>query len=61
MLHSYMSFWAEVTLSSKGQFTVPKRIRERLGIRAGDKLEITVEDEETILARPVKQPPTLKK
>jgi antitoxin PrlF len=29
------------TVSEKGQITVPKRLRERLGIRAGDQLELT--------------------
>jgi antitoxin PrlF len=31
-------------VSEKGQITVPKRLRERLGIRAGDQLELTEED-----------------
>ncbi|HUB37004.1 MAG TPA: AbrB/MazE/SpoVT family DNA-binding domain-containing protein [Solirubrobacteraceae bacterium] len=32
------------TVSEKGQITVPKRLRERLGIHPGDRLEL-VEDE----------------
>jgi antitoxin PrlF len=31
------------TVSERGQITVPKRLRERLGIRAGDQLELTEE------------------
>lgn len=31
------------TISEKGQVTVPKRLRERLGIRAGDQLEFSEE------------------
>jgi antitoxin PrlF len=31
------------TISEKGQITVPKPLRERLGIRAGDRLEFTEE------------------
>jgi AbrB family looped-hinge helix DNA binding protein len=31
------------TVSEKGQITVPKRLRERLDIRAGDQLELTEE------------------
>jgi len=32
----------EVTLSSKNQIVVPKEARERLGLKAGDKLLLTV-------------------
>jgi AbrB family looped-hinge helix DNA binding protein len=32
-----------VTMSSKGQIVVPKQIRDRAGIDAGDRLEITLE------------------
>jgi antitoxin PrlF len=32
------------TLSEKGQITVPKALREQLGIRAGDQLDLTAED-----------------
>jgi antitoxin PrlF len=32
------------TVSEKGQVTVPKRIRERLGIKPGDLLEFSEED-----------------
>ena len=30
---------AQATLTSKGQITLPKVVRERLGIEAGDKVE----------------------
>jgi AbrB family looped-hinge helix DNA binding protein len=33
-----------VTMSTKGQIVVPKELRERAGIDAGDKLEIFLED-----------------
>ena len=38
------------TVSEKGQITVPKPLRERLGIRAGDQLEVT-EDGGRLVAR----------
>jgi AbrB family looped-hinge helix DNA binding protein len=38
------------TVSEKGQITIPKRLRERLGIRAGDRLELP-EKEGQIIAR----------
>jgi antitoxin PrlF len=38
------------TVSEKGQITVPKRLREQLGIRAGDQLELT-EDSGRLVAR----------
>jgi AbrB family looped-hinge helix DNA binding protein len=35
---------SKATLTSKGQVTVPREIRERLGLSAGDKLLFEVED-----------------
>ncbi len=33
------------TLTSKGQLTIPKEIRERLGLKPGDKFLFEVEDD----------------
>ena len=35
---------AKTRITSKGQVTVPKNVRERLGLRPGDELEFTEED-----------------
>jgi len=40
------------TLTSKGQVTVPKAIRDRLGLVEGDVLEFTVDDGGRIVVRP---------
>jgi antitoxin PrlF len=37
------------TLTSKGQMTLPKSVRERLGLKAGDKLEVAVADQRIVL------------
>jgi AbrB family looped-hinge helix DNA binding protein len=46
---------ATVTISSKGQIVLPKRLREEMSIREGDRLELSREDDRLVL-RPVVQP-----
>ena len=41
---------ARARLTSKGQITIPKAVRERLGLQPGDEIEF-VEDEETYRVR----------
>jgi antitoxin PrlF len=41
------------TVSEKGQITVPKPLRERLGIRAGDQLELTEESGKIVVRKAV--------
>jgi AbrB family looped-hinge helix DNA binding protein len=41
------------TISQKGQITVPKLLRERLGIRAGDQLDVTEENGRLIAVKAV--------
>lgn len=39
----------EVTVSSKGQVTIPQEVRQRLGLQQGDKVEFVIENGVTIL------------
>jgi antitoxin PrlF len=41
----------ETTVTSKGQITLPKEIRDRLGVREGEKLCIETEDGKVVLKR----------
>ena len=40
------------TITAKGQVTIPKVIRERLGLSEGDRLEFSIDDAGRIVARP---------
>lgn len=40
------------TLTSKGQLTLPKAIRDQLRLRTGDRLEVTVREDGVILLEP---------
>ena len=42
------------TLTSKGQITLPKAIRDKLGLDAGSQLQFTLLPDNTILARAIK-------
>ena len=47
----------QATLTSKGQMTLPSAVRARLGLEAGDRLLVTVVDDDTIvLKRPLHAP-----
>ena len=43
------------TISSKGRITVPLEIRNRLGLRTGDRVEFVIEDDRTTI-RPARAP-----
>lgn len=43
-----------VTLTSKGQLTLPKAIRDRMQLDAGSKLDFSVQDDGTLKARPMR-------
>lgn len=42
---------SDATLTAKGQTTIPKEIRERLGLEPGDKLTFTVLSDGTVVMR----------
>ena len=44
---------ATATITTKGQITIPKAIRESLMLSAGDKIEFVVIDKREALIRPV--------
>lgn len=41
----------DATLTSKGQTTIPKEIRDRLGVKRGDRLTFTLLSDGTVLMR----------
>ena len=43
---------APTTISSKGQVTVPRDVRKRLGLQAGDKISWSLLSNGTIVLRP---------
>ena len=45
------------TISEKGQITVPKPLRERLGIRPGDRLEFVEERGHILVSKTTTQDP----
>lgn len=42
------------TITSKGQLTLPKKIREKLNVHSGDKVEFLIDDNDKIFILPVK-------
>lgn len=43
-------------ITSKGQITIPKKIRTALAVDVGDRLAFEVDDEGRLSVRPVRQP-----
>ena len=41
------------TVTTKGQITIPKEIRERLGVETGDRVNFLVQDDGTVIVEPV--------
>jgi AbrB family looped-hinge helix DNA binding protein len=44
-------------LSTNGRFTIPAQVRRQLGIRAGDVLDIVIEDDRIVLSLPKQSDP----
>ncbi|GBE11976.1 putative regulator PrlF [bacterium BMS3Bbin14] len=44
---------ALATITTKGQVTIPKKIRESLKLHAGDKIEIIVTEKREAIIRPI--------
>ncbi len=44
---------ATSTVTSKGQITIPKAVRERLHLEAGDKIDFRVDPDGTIRMHPI--------
>lgn len=42
----------ETTMTVKGQVTVPREIRDRLGLKSGDKMAFTMLSDGTVVMRP---------
>lgn len=40
------------TITSKGQVTIPKRVRERLGLRVGDRLSFHFDERNRLVVEP---------
>ena len=45
-------------LTSKGQTTIPKDVREHLGLRPGDRIEFVLTEDKTVLLKPATRPVT---
>lgn len=46
---------ATATITSKGQVTIPKKIRDKLGLQAGDHLNFDIDSEGKIIIQPEKK------
>ncbi len=44
-------------MSKKGQVVLPAAVRKQLSLSPGDDLEVTVQDEDTIVLKPISSPP----
>ena len=45
----------DATLTTKGQVTIPKPVRDHLKVDTGDRVSFTIQDDGTVVLRPVNQ------
>ena len=45
---------ATATITSKGQVTIPKEVREALGLETGDRIEFALEPDGSVSMRPAR-------
>ena len=50
-----MGYEADATITSKGQVTVPAGIREKLGIKTGDRLHFRLTDSGKLTVTPIRR------
>lgn len=41
------------TLTTKGQITIPKEVRDHLGVETGDRLSFEVQEDGTVIVKPI--------
>jgi antitoxin PrlF len=46
----------EATLTSKGQITIPKAVRDHLGLDTGARVDFVIDTDGTVVLRPVTRP-----
>jgi len=50
-----MGYEADATITSKGQITVPANIREKLGVKTGDRLHFRLTDSGKLTVTPIRR------
>ena len=45
----------DATLTTKGQITIPKPVRDHLKVDTGDRVSFTIQDDGSVVLRPVNQ------